>query len=308
MPKPSIKAVVRHTRSLKVTWEAVTIILEVIWKMPAGSIFSDTDLKFLLSQITHLTREAGAKVMSIYATDFQVTQKDDKSPVTEADILAEKVIKTGLSSLAPVFPIVAEESAAAGDIHDVEAMGGDPFWLVDPVDGTREFLNRNGEFTVNVALIMNRRPVLGVVYAPALKTLYAGIVGQGATRAVDDAPPEAIQVRMPPEEGITVIASRSHGDPEVLKEFLAGRSIAELKNAGSSLKFCLIAAGEADLYPRFGRTMEWDTAAGQAVLESAGGTVTREDGSLLDYAKNVIFENPNFIAWGGQIPASNCGA
>jgi 3'(2'), 5'-bisphosphate nucleotidase len=174
---------------------------------------------------------------------------------------------------------------------------------VYPVDGTREFLSRNDEFTVNVALIINRRPVLGVVFAPALKTLYAGIVGQGATRAIDDAPPEAIKVRTPPEEGLTVVASRHHGDPEVLKKFLAGRPLGAMKNAGSSLKFCLVAAGEADLYPRFGRTMEWDTAAGQAVLEAAGGTVTTEDGALFAYAKNAIFENPNFIAWGGLDPA-----
>lgn len=257
---------------------------------------TETDLMTLLPGVCAIALKAGEKIMEIYATDFDVETKDDSSPVTEADTAAEAIIAPALSSLEPGIPIVAEEAAAAGNIPDVD---DGAFWLVDPLDGTKEFLNRNGEFTVNIGLIQDRQPVLGVVYAPALDTLYAGAKGAGATRKVGEQTAQEISVRPEPAEGLTIVASRRHGDPAVLEKFLSGRTVSETRNAGSSLKFCLLAAGEADLYPRFGRTMEWDTAAGHAVLLAAGGLVTTEDGAPLTYAKNAIFENPHFIGWGG---------
>ena len=257
----------------------------------------------LLDALSALAREAGAVIMAIYATDFSVRGKSDASPVTEADERAEAVILAGLRALTPDVPIVAEEEAAAG-LAPVVADGG-PFWLVDPLDGTREFVARNGEFTVNIALIEQGVPVLGVVLAPALGgpggCLYAGIVGQGAW--VEDADGRRqIHCRTEPTEGLTVLASRSHGDATALEAFLArhlaGRRVAQMGNAGSSLKLCLLAAGQADLYPRLGRTMEWDIAAGHAVLAAAGGSVCRaDDGAPLRYGKPG-FENPHFFAAG----------
>ena len=254
------------------------------------------DLAPLLDAVTGIARDAGAKIMEIYATDFGARLKDDSSPVTEADLAAEAIITPALQAVAPSIPVVAEEAAAAGQTPDID---GGVFWLVDPLDGTKEFLNKNGEFTVNIGLIRDGEPVLGVVYAPALDTLYAGAEGCGATRSLNKAAATQISVRPEPSDGITIVASRRHGDPALLEGFLAGRTLKETRNAGSSLKFCLVAAGEADLYPRFGRTMEWDTAAGHAVLKAAGGRVTTTDLSPLTYAKNEIFENPHFIAWGG---------
>ncbi|MBD5801165.1 3'(2'),5'-bisphosphate nucleotidase CysQ [Azoarcus sp. Aa7] len=246
----------------------------------------------LLERLLPIAREAGEVVMSVYATDFSVRGKDDTSPVTEADERAEAVILAGLAALTPDVPAVAEEAVAAGRVPTIGAR----FWLVDPLDGTKEFIKRNGEFTVNIALVGDGRPLLGVVLAPALGKLYAGAVGVGAF--VEDAGGRhAIRCRVPPAEGLTVVASRSHGDAAALDAFLAGRKVAKLASAGSSLKLCLIAAGEADLYPRLGRTMEWDIAAGHAVLAAAGGRVAELDGRPLAYAKPG-FENPHFAAWG----------
>lgn len=246
----------------------------------------------LLNILTQVARDAGSVIMAIYATDFEVRGKDDNSPVTEADEKAEQVIVTALRKLTPEVPVIAEEAAAAGQMEEVAQM----FWLVDPLDGTREFINRNGEFTVNIALIEDGAPVLGVVYAPAIDRLFAGAAGHGAF-VVDSDGERAIQVREVPAAGLTVVASRSHADAEALKAFLGDRKVAELRQAGSSLKICLVAAGEADLYPRFGRTMEWDIAAGDAVLRAAGGRLTDVDGQLMGYGKPV-FENPHFLVWG----------
>src|SRR3546814_323099 len=209
---------------------------------------------------------------------------------------AEAIITHGLKTLTPDLPVVAEEAASAGYLPAVE---DGPFWLVDPLDGTKEFLNRNGEFTVNIALIYDRCPVLGVVSAPALDVTFAGAVGMGAERMQGEAAPQPIQVRVPPAEGLTIVASRRHGDPEALQRYLGDRRVAERKSIGSSLKFCLVAAGDADLYPRFGPTMEWDTAAGHAVLAAAGGRVTTVEGDAFLYAKPG-FANPPFIAHGGS--------
>ena len=230
--------------------------------------------------------------MGVYASNFSVRDKADASPVTAADEQAEALILDALRVLTPGTPIVSEEASAAGRTPTV----ADCFWLVDPLDGTKEFIHRNGEFTVNIALIEEARPVLGVVLAPALSRLFSGISGHGATITEQDRR-RPIACRSVPEEGLTVISSRSHGDPAALAQFLKGRAVAASKNAGSSLKFCLLAAGEADLYPRLGRTMEWDTAAGDAVLRAAGGRVVTMNGQLLRYGK-AGFENPHFVAEG----------
>ncbi|HQR04403.1 MAG: 3'(2'),5'-bisphosphate nucleotidase CysQ [Proteobacteria bacterium] len=246
----------------------------------------------LLEQLLPVARAAGKAILAIYATDFEVRGKSDASPVTEADEKAEAVILPELARLTPHIPVVSEEAAAAGKIPDV----ADLFWLVDPLDGTKEFINRNGEFTVNIALIENRRPVLGVVLAPALDRLFAGAEGVGAF-IEEKGQRRSIAARRVPAAGLTVVASRSHGDAEALEKFLAGRKVASQTNAGSSLKLCLVATGEADLYPRLGRTMEWDIAAGHAVLAAAGGKVTTVDGGPFTYGK-PDFANPHFAASG----------
>jgi 3'(2'), 5'-bisphosphate nucleotidase len=245
-----------------------------------------------LDAVIAAARTAGQVIMDIYATDFQVRGKDDASPVTEADEKAEAVILAALAQIAPEIPAISEEAASHGHIP----AGGTCFWLVDPLDGTKEFISRNGEFTVNIALVEDGRPVLGVVLAPALDRLFAGEVGTGAF--VEEAGVRrAIQCRGVPVEGLTVVSSRSHGDAAALDAFLAGRRVAASVNAGSSLKLCLIAAGEADLYPRLGRTMEWDIAAGHAVLSAAGGEVQTLQGAPLGYGKPGL-DNPHFVAMG----------
>jgi 3'(2'), 5'-bisphosphate nucleotidase len=246
----------------------------------------------LLECLVPICREAGRLIMAVYASDFEVRNKDDSSPVTEADERAEKSIVKALRKLRPSIPIIAEEEAAAGSKVEVNHT----FWLVDPLDGTKEFISRNGEFTVNVALIHRSVPVLGVVYAPALDRLFAGGPQLGSWIEVQGRR-RPIETRPVPPSGLSVVASRSHGDTALLDRFLAGRKTDRVVNAGSSLKFCVVAAGEADVYPRFGRTMEWDIAAGQAVLCGAGGAVTTVEGAPMLYGKPQ-FENPHFIAWG----------
>jgi 3'(2'), 5'-bisphosphate nucleotidase len=251
-----------------------------------------------LAPLADLVRRAGTEVMAVYAQAITVHGKADASPVTEADWRAEAVIVQGLARLSPGVPVVAEEAVAAGGSPVLDDPQG-RFWLVDPLDGTREFIARNGEFTVNLALIEAGRPVLGLVLAPALGSggrLFAGGQGLGAW-CVDDAGCRRIACRPVPDEGLTVLASRSHGDAAALQGYLAGRRVARLAHAGSSLKLCLLAAGEADLYPRFGRTMEWDIAAGHAVLAAAGGRIETLQGEPLLYGK-PRFENPDFVALG----------
>lgn len=251
------------------------------------------DLAAWLDTLTPLIREAGQVIMDIYATDFDVSRKGDDSPVTQADQRAEAVILAGLSRAMPGIPVVAEEAVSAGQIPEV----GDRFFLVDPLDGTKEFISRNGEFTVNIALIERGYPVLGLVLAPAVGRLFGGAQGVGAW-VEDAAGRRPIHCRAVPSQGLTVVASRSHGDEAALDAFLNGRTVASRTNAGSSLKLCLVAAGEADLYPRLGRTMEWDIAAGDAVLRAAGGQVrTVADGQVLRYGKPG-FDNPHFAASG----------
>jgi len=246
-----------------------------------------------LDPVRDLAIRAGRIVMDVYASGFAVRGKRDASPVTEADERAEALIVPALRALAPDLAVVAEEGVAAGHVPTC----GERFWLVDPLDGTREFVERNGEFTVNIALIAQCTPVLGVVHAPALGRTWWGCVGAGAWVA-DTAGTRALGCRALPPDGATVLASRSHGDAVALEAFLAGKRLAALRLAGSSLKLALLAAGEADVYPRFGRTMEWDIAAGHAVLAAAGGAVVDLDGRPLRYDKPG-FENPPFVAGSG---------
>ncbi len=246
-----------------------------------------------IAGLCQATRAAGDAIMEIYKSDFEVRTKGDESPVTAADEAAEKIILEHLARLTPDVPVVAEESVAAGHIPDIS---GGRYWLVDPLDGTKEFINRNGEFTVNIGLIEDRRPVMGVVFAPARERLfYAAGPGQ-AFAEEGGSPARPIGVRAAAEDGLTVVASRSHRDAKT-DEYLEQFEVKELKSAGSSLKFCLVAAGEADLYPRLGRTMEWDTAAGHAVLRAAGGRVETLDGEEFLYGKPG-FENTFFVARG----------
>ena len=249
----------------------------------------------LVQELRDIALKAGAAIMEIYKSDFDIRSKDDRSPVTDADERAENIIVPRLAELTPDIPIVAEESVSAGNNPDF--VGG-RFWLVDPLDGTREFISRNGEFTVNIGLVEDRRPTMGVVYVPALRRMYTAI-GPGAAYIEEDNKGErSIAVRLPADDGMVAVASRSHRDAQT-NEFLTTLNIKDFTAAGSSLKFCLVAAGDADIYPRFGRTMEWDTAAGHAILAAAGGTVRTTKGDELRYGKDG-FENPHFIARGSK--------
>ena len=241
-----------------------------------------------------IAREAAQVILEVYATDFTVQGKADASPVTEADERAERLITPALLRLAPDVPVVAEEAVSRGEAPAI----GQRFWLVDPLDGTKEFVSRNGEFTVNIALIEDGVPVLGVVLQPVGQVLYSGLLGQGAwcQRGLQGAR-ESIRCRAVPAEGVVVAGSRSHGDEAAMQAWLNGRPVAGRIAAGSSLKFGLVAAGQADLYPRLGRTMEWDTAAGHALVLAAGGAVNDLHGQALRYGKPV-FENPHFVAQG----------
>lgn len=247
----------------------------------------------LLAAVVAMARQAGAEVLRHYADPAcRVGRKPDGSPLTAADEAADVLLRAALQGLTPGIPVVSEE--CVGELTGTQRAGS--FWLVDPLDGTREFIDRNGEFTVNIALVMQAEPVLGVVYAPALGRLFAGAQGQGAW--VEDAGGrQAIHCRPPGPNGLRVVVSRSHGDVQALTGFLAGRAVQSVVHVGSSLKLCLVATGEADLYPRPGRTMEWDTAAGHAVLRAAGGEVCTLVGAVLAYGKPG-FVNPGFVAQG----------
>jgi 3'(2'), 5'-bisphosphate nucleotidase len=239
-----------------------------------------------------LAERAGAEIRTIRARGFQVQHKADHSVVTEADHASEALILAGLREALPGCSVVAEEESAAGLVVSATT----EFWLIDPLDGTREFTGGGTDFAVNIGLVRNGRPVLGVVGVPASGEIYSGIVGVGAWLH-HDARRIPITARLPPPEGLTVVASRHHGDQARLDAFLAGRTVAHVVNFGSSLKFCRVAEGEADLYPRFGRTMEWDTCAPHAVVEAAGGTVETLDGDPLSYGKPG-WDNPHFVCWG----------
>jgi 3'(2'), 5'-bisphosphate nucleotidase len=246
----------------------------------------------LLDLAADLAERAGAEIRTIRDRGFQVQRKADHSVVTEADHAAEAIILAGLRQARPGCTVVAEEEVAGGTVTAATA----EFWLVDPLDGTREFTSGGDDFAVNIGLVRNGKPVLGVVGVPATGEIFGGIVGVGAWRSWGGQR-TPIAARRPPPEGLTVVASRHHGDQARLEAFLGGRKIARVVNFGSSLKFCRLAEGQADLYPRFGRTMEWDTCAPHAVLEAAGGSVETLDGQPLRYGKPG-WDNPHFVCWG----------
>jgi 3'(2'), 5'-bisphosphate nucleotidase len=267
-----------------------------------------------LGSLSHLPQRcldvalrAGTAMMPIYERGTDAAHKADGSPVTEADELAERMILAALAEAAPDVPVVAEESAAAGRVPATAAR----FLLVDPLDGTKEFLNRNGDFTVNIALIDGGVPVFGIVYAPAMGEIYVGESGVGAWLG-EVAGGEVVKwtpiATRPAPASIAVVASRSHLTPET-RAFVERFAVDSFVSRGSSLKFCQVARGEADIYPRLGRTMEWDTAAGDAVLRASGGVVTTLDAAPLVYGKraqasDVDFANPHFVAWGGLAPVA----
>ncbi|HEY0800254.1 MAG TPA: 3'(2'),5'-bisphosphate nucleotidase CysQ [Steroidobacteraceae bacterium] len=250
------------------------------------------DLPALAEALMPIALRAGAAIMQIYDAGFEVQRKDDHSPLTLADLESQRVIIEGLKRITPDLPVLAEESAAA---PWAERQTWRELWVVDPLDGTREFIKRNGEFTVNIALVVEHEPLLGVVAAPAQGMVFWGIAGEGAfTRRQGG---EASRIRVaPPHQPLRVVSSRSHPSPQTAA-YLARLGAHVTTGVGSSLKFCLLAEGKADLYPRFGATSEWDTAAGQAVLEAAGGHVTRMDGHRLRYNCRDSVINDNFVAF-----------
>lgn len=262
-----------------------------------------TALPALLEGITRVARLAGEEIMTVYADDeISVERKADCSPVTEADTRANRLIMRELHNLSPQIPVLSEESVS---IPWETRQQWREYWLVDPLDGTKEFLNRNDEFTVNIALIRDGVPVMGVVYAPALATTWQGLVGVGAWKQKGDETPQPIAVKplpaSPKDNVVTVVASRRHGG-DALQGLLASlaahfQDVREV-NMGSSLKICLVAEGAADLYPRLAPTSEWDTAAAQAVLSAAGGDIFRTDLTPLRYNSEDSILNPHFLALG----------
>jgi len=244
-----------------------------------------------LEALLTIARDAGKAAMVIYDKDFNIEYKDDKSPVTDADLAAHKVIVAGLKSLTPDTPILSEESA---DISWEERQKWNEYWLVDPIDGTKEFIKKNGEFTVNIALIRNGKPVLAVVDAPALGFSYLAEENIGSFKDDGKSRTELKVELKAPEGTIRVVGSRSHPSPE-LAEYVKQFDAIEMVSKGSSLKLCLVAEGSADIYPRLGLTSEWDTGAGHAIAEIAGATITQLDGSPLLYNTKASYLNPFFI-------------
>ena len=250
----------------------------------------------LLTSTVNLAIEAGEKILAIYSTNFNIDYKDDNSPLTAADLASHECLAAGLAKLAGGFPILSEESA---EIPFGQRRLWETYWLIDPLDGTKEFIKRNGEFTVNIALIHKHKPVLGVVYAPVPKVCYFSVAGSGAYKMTGHENPVQIFARTQAAQPPVVVGSRSHQTQE-LKDYLLRLGACELKSVGSSLKFCLVAEGEADLYPRLGLTSEWDTAAAQCVVESAGGRVIDLCGKTLLYNTKPSLLNPFFLVYGDE--------
>lgn len=249
------------------------------------------DVRALFEALKPVVMEAGERIMAVYAKAPDAAVKADGSPVTEADAAAEAVILAGLARLAPQVPVVSEENAGSHALAAPEL-----FFLVDPLDGTKEFLKRDGRgsFTVNIGLIEHGVPIAGIVLAPALGRLFVGVRDAAYEERLGTR--QALRVRAVPPTGAVAVASVSHRDAET-DAWLQAHAIDQTVSIGSSLKFCLVAAGEADVYPRFGPTMEWDTAAGDAVLRAAGGVVTHPAGGAFHYGK-VDYRNGAFVAWG----------
>ena len=251
-------------------------------------------MKSLIDPVVALAKQAGQAILEVYASDFEVQSKEDDSPLTQADLAAHLCIVAGLETLTPGMPIISEEAG----LPDFEIRSRwDRYWLIDPLDGTREFVNRNGEFTVNIALIEQQEPVLGVVYVPVTSVTYVGCEGHGAERRNADGSVESISVATASSNPVRVVGSRSHRGAS-LDAYLESLGDCDMIPMGSSLKFCVIAEGGADLYPRLGLTSEWDTAAAQAVVEQAGGSVVTLDGKPMKYNTKERILNPFFFVIG----------
>ena len=248
------------------------------------------NIKLYRKELYALVRDAGEEILKIYKTDFEVENKKDNSPVTLADKKANDILCKGLTKLFPEIPIVSEENAESHNFKSLKR-----FFLVDPLDGTKEFINKRDQFTVNIGLIENGKPIAGIVYVPVTKEVYFAPKENEAFK--ND---KLISVRKIPSDGAIVMTSYSHSNKSDLDDFLKDTKVKERIPAGSSLKICRIAEGKADLYPRLGPTMEWDTAAAHAVLQGAGGYLSKVDGSLFRYGKETYL-NPFFIAKGEQI-------
>ncbi|HWK50546.1 MAG TPA: 3'(2'),5'-bisphosphate nucleotidase CysQ [Steroidobacter sp.] len=250
----------------------------------------------LLANVVKLAQQAGDAILSVYGEQFEVTHKTDQSPLTVADLRSHEIISKGLRALTPDLPVLSEE---ASDIPFEQRRQWTRYWLVDPLDGTKEFVSRNGEFTVNIALIEDHVPVLGVVHVPVTSTTYTGATGGGAFKQVDSQKPAPLHVCSPASTPLRIVGSRSHrGDS--LDQYLPKLAPYELVAVGSSLKLCLVAEGSADFYPRFGPTSEWDTAAAQAVVEAAGGGVVKTNGERLSYNTKAELLNPHFLVYGDR--------
>jgi 3'(2'), 5'-bisphosphate nucleotidase len=254
----------------------------------------NTETNQVLEQLVDISRRAGLAILEWYEGDMGITQKADDSPLTKADLASHQLIQAELTRLWPEIPVLSEESAV---IPWETRQSWKQYWLVDPLDGTKEFINRNGEFTVNIALIRDHEPVMGVVHVPVTDVSYFGARETGAFRQQGAAVATAIQVRQPAAVPAGIVGSRSHANPE-LADQLNALGPHELISMGSSLKFCRVAEGLADFYPRLGPTCEWDTAAAQAVVEAAGGQVVKIDGSALQYNRKEIYLNPFFFVIG----------
>ncbi len=275
--------------------------------MNLNSPLDKDNLRELRLACVKIADQAGLAILKVYnEDDLGIVTKDDDSPLTRADLASHKVIVAALEELTPDWPILSEESTG---ISTATRRKWQRYWLVDPLDGTKEFIKRNGEFTVNIALIDNGRPILGVVQVPVSNYCYSGSELEGAFLRSVEAVEKSIQVRLPPASPPIVVGSRSHASPRV-KSYLENLGSHDLTSMGSSLKFCLVASGQADLYPRLGPTMEWDTGAAQAIVEAAGGKVMRTDNTPLDYNQRATLLNPEFLVigdaavnWAGFVPA-----
>lgn len=252
------------------------------------------DAAALLPALRAIAAQAGNAILGVYHGDHGVRAKADASPLTIADELADRLIVAALRELTPDIPVVSEETV---ETAGPAAAGARRFWLVDPLDGTKEFIKRNGEFTVNIALIEDASPIAGVIHIPVSGETFAGARGAGASVQRKGGLPQAIACRPCPPGGAVLMTSRSHADNAALDTYLGDTPVAERRIAGSALKFCRVADGTADLYPRLGPTSEWDTAAGQALVEAAGGRMTMLDGTPFRYGKKD-FLNPGFVVRG----------
>ena len=252
------------------------------------------DLESLCHECVKIARQAGEKILDIYNSEYSIEHKEDKSPLTDADMASHHAIVDALKALTPEIPVLSEESAK---LPFAERQQWHTYWLVDPLDGTREFIKRNGEFTVNIALIQNHKSVIGVIHVPVLNVDYYAWAGGGSYKVEQGGPAVAIKVKKLDGGKLTVAGSRSHGSEE-MQRYMEKLGEVDAISMGSSLKFCLVAEGRADLYPRLGLTSEWDTAAAQCIVEQAGGFVTRTDMSPLEYNTKDSLLNPFFFVFG----------